>query len=1173
MLIPKPSLKDMPFRQTRNVRLAVALLCVGVLMQAPARAQDAATSAPAAAPASGTGSIEGRVFNASRGAYLNNARVRVEGTTIEAYTNSNGEFVLRSVPAGEARLRVTYAGQEDLRSTVTVEPGRTATTAFTFNASAMSADPNTVVLDKFVVEAARFRNAQELAINEERTAVNIKSVIATDALGYIKDGNIGEFVRFLPGVDVENGDFGAGSNSDNAARVAVRGFGADSTAILIDGVPLASGSPNALTRAVQLDAVSVNNASRLEIIKVATPDMRQDSPGGTINLITRGAFELAKPVYEISAVLNANTLAESLTGKSPGPYEPNFKTRPSLRASVSIPLSKTLGVTGSASWDSKYSINRTARMRDYLFTGRNTTGSGVSAPVDNAQGGIRIDNPVLDRLELNESQWTEDRYSGSLRVDWRPFPALEIRTSGSISVFDNIGMNRRTQFRYNGGVGISDWGPDYITGFQRTDSFNPNLRAEMNVDARDRQGFTTQGYITANYRKDLWTVFASASASESYNNAPDRENNHFSSVDASMSSDTLGRMDIQGIDKGVPGRIDLYDNTGGLRDYTQLTNWDTILENGFRARSSESSNRDLVKNYKLDVSREIDFLSFPLTLKAGGLREEKSNRRWGAGATYEMRYTGPDIANSEIISPYTSEAELGYHSPMQWLDGHKIYEIYQQHPELFDDTFVSPELNVNTPAINYLSRVGTAKGLTEAVTDYYGMATAKFLNNRLTVIAGGRQSRKERKGYNVFNDPVYQFVKNADGTIYRDSVYTSGVRFDGNQNTSYPVGDPRRDASAVMADAALRARMQTAGVEYLPTQLELAPNGTPITNMNQNLFMAQRARSTRFINVARTEPMTPQLIVDYAITETLKAQVSWTKEHRLPDLEGTTSSLLVGGASFQISQNLLPDDSIPGSEGTIRLDNLNGDPEINTSYNFKLAYYPKNGAGRYSISYYYKIVDNVWETNQFFNDNPGYDELLGNLGLSAGDYQNYRIDVTTPLGIRQIRKGFEVELAQNFGIFAPWAKGIDAFLTYTRRPAPIQTGGEGRLGWILAGPVRAKWTGGLSYSARRFQIQGWWTYTEPGITHDSNPTVTLPDGTNAPIQLYDLNEVPPEVRLQATYILNKNFSLFATAERVLSSKAYERISDDQTGFMPEYATYRRFSDRGIAFALGATATF
>ncbi len=83
----------------------------------------------------------------------------------------------------------------------------------------------------------------------------------------------------------------------------------------------------------------------------------------------------------------------------------------------------------------------------------------------------------------------------------------------------------------------------------------------------------------------------------------------------------------------------------------------------------------------------------------------------------------------------------------------------------------------------------------------------------------------------------------------------------------------------------------------------------------------------------------------------------------------------------------------------------------------------------------------------------------------------------------------------------------------------------------------------------------------------------MPDGTLKTVQMYNLNDFPPEVRLQANYVLNKNFSLFATAERLLSDKRYTRMSDAYSNLMPEWASYRNFSDRGIAFALGATATF
>jgi hypothetical protein len=443
------------------------------------------------------------------------------------------------------------------------------------------------------------------------------------------------------------------------------------------------------------------------------------------------------------------------------------------------------------------------------------------------------------------------------------------------------------------------------------------------------------------------------------------------------------------------------------------------------------------------------------------------------------------------------------------------------------------------------------------------MATAKFFHNRLTVIAGARRSNAKNEGTNVFNDPRYQFLRRPDGTLYRDTVYTAGVRYDGTAN----VGGP---ANAILTDAALRARLSAAGVT-IPTALALHPNGTSVGNAANNLELAKRQRYTRYVNTSLTQPATPQVQLAYELRDDLRVQVAWSKETRLPDIEGS-NGIIVGGSSFQVNENTTPTSDL-GGDGTITISNVRGLPEVNQSYNVKLSYFPKKSGGRYSISYYYKVVDNSWQTLNTFNTDPEYDTLLASMGLTSSEFVNWGINTVTATGIRQIRKGFEIEVTQNFGVLAPWARGIDAFLTYTRRPETANTGGETRLGWIPQLPVRAKWTGGLSYSARRFSVQARWTFVEAGITYNSAPTVTLPDGTSRVVQYYNLNKIPAELNLQANYVLNKNFTLFATANRVLTGKVYGEISDEQTGYQPSYANYRTVQDRGVAIAVGVNATF
>ena len=82
-----------------------------------------AASVPALGQATSTGVVEGRVQSATTGNYLNNARVRVTGTTREVFTNSFGEYRILDLPAGEAKLEVLFTGMGTQSVPVTVPAG------------------------------------------------------------------------------------------------------------------------------------------------------------------------------------------------------------------------------------------------------------------------------------------------------------------------------------------------------------------------------------------------------------------------------------------------------------------------------------------------------------------------------------------------------------------------------------------------------------------------------------------------------------------------------------------------------------------------------------------------------------------------------------------------------------------------------------------------------------------------------------------------------------------------------------------------------------------------------------------------------------------------------------------------------------------------------------------
>lgn len=1117
--------------------------------------------------ATGSGTIEGRVLNGVNGQYLNSARVYIEKTSIEVYTNDAGEYVLRNVPAGEVYVSVSYTGQTTLTKSVTVLPGETVKKHFTFNSPVGSGsgddddDGKTLVLDTFVVEQKRLSTARERAIQEERAATNIKSVVAADSLGYNPDGNVGEFVRFLTGVDVSEG--GTYNNPSTISGVSVRGFGSDSTAILVDGMPLASAPGAGLTRSTQIDMVSINNADRIEVIKVATPDMRQDSPGGAINLISRGAFELAKPSYTYSIAFNGQSHTASLQPQ-PGPFKNNksYKILPTVRVSATVPLSKTLGFSASVASDNRTTYTQYAKSKDWIYR-------SPAATVRNAKGIARIDNPAISGFQVYANDWVEYRQSGNIRLDWRPVPGLTIRANGQFSQATTYSADRRNEFKVQASTDILDWGTDgsYMNG--------RNGRLQQTIVTRDKNGFTNSGYIQADYNLHGWTIGAKVSASESYGAYDDVDNGHFSGLDSPTLSSAF--INFEGIKNGAPGKITMWNSVGEEINYSNYNAWGNNNRD-FTVRSGQAFSRDLMKQYNLDVARDLDFLPFRSSIKMGVYRGEKGTHKWGSGLTYSYQYIGQALTASEISTDFSTPAVYGYKDRQYWVDTYKLYNIYQANPASFDENYVNPTTNVNLQANNHNSKAGQSKGITETSTEWYMRLDGKFFNSRLHVITGFRESKRSVKGYNLFRDSKSAYVKLPDGTPYRDAVgvgpFTNGVRFDGGRSHSAEVAYAPNLYNSVLTDTALIARMRAAGVVDLPTQLELSPSGTAVGTTSNNLKLAQLYNATREIRRESKNPGTPQLQLAYKVTDDLKVQASWSRETRLPDLEGTNTALLSSGGDFTFNQadptSATYNDV--GGQGVIRISNVKNQPEITNSYNFRASYYTKYGS--YSATYYLKITPKQWQDELILPGDPDYASYINSVGLDPSYYDNMTITTSTATGEKGKRTGIEIELQQNFGFLGTIGERFNAALTYNHRSVPANSrSGSSILGYSRQNPVRDIWTGNIQYSAPRYSLQMKWKYTQPGRTNMASTAVTLPDGTNSNVMFYRPNNKPVTMGLQFNYVISKNLKFFTSVDKLFETETFTRNLDMETGMLPHYASFTQATKSGRTVAMGITGTF
>ena len=331
-------------------------------------------TASAAAQALGVGTIEGRVSNPRTGEYLERARVTVEGTTLEAFTDSSGQYRLSNVPAGVARLKVFFTGQDPQTDSVTLTSG--ALVQRDFNLTAASARPgadksgSVVKLDKFVVETSKEMDAAAIAINEQRFAANIVNVVSADEFGAVVEGNVGDFLKFLPGITVDTG-------GGDMRTISMNGVPSNNVPITIAGFALASAQSSGTSRSVELEQTSVNNIARFEVHHSPTPESPGSALAGSINMVPRSAFERARPVFNATVFLMMKDNYKDWK-KTPGPrVTPTHKIQPGFDFSWVVPVNKKFGFTLSGANSTQYTSEDFSQTN---WRGAGAVTNGITVP-------------------------------------------------------------------------------------------------------------------------------------------------------------------------------------------------------------------------------------------------------------------------------------------------------------------------------------------------------------------------------------------------------------------------------------------------------------------------------------------------------------------------------------------------------------------------------------------------------------------------------------------------------------------------------------------------------------------------------------------------------------------------------------------------------------------------
>lgn len=213
-----------------------------------------------------SGSIRGVVTDSETGEPLIGVNVGIEGTSMGAPTDIEGEFLINRVPSGVYNVIASSIGYQKTTIEVEVLAGQ----VLEIN---ISLSQETVSGEEVIISAQA--QGQRAAINEQISANTITNVVSAEKIQEIPDINAAESLGRLSGVSVIR-------SGGEGQKVAIRGLSPQYNVIMVNGVRMQSTDRE--NRSVDLNMIAPNVLSGISVTKALTADMDADAVGGTVNL-------------------------------------------------------------------------------------------------------------------------------------------------------------------------------------------------------------------------------------------------------------------------------------------------------------------------------------------------------------------------------------------------------------------------------------------------------------------------------------------------------------------------------------------------------------------------------------------------------------------------------------------------------------------------------------------------------------------------------------------------------------------------------------------------------------------------------------------------------------------------------------------------------------------------
>ena len=358
--------------------------------------------------------LNGRVTDASNSVYFEGARVTIKELNLSTVTARDGSFRFLKLPEGTYTLEINYLGVQKVEKKITISNIALGEQSFVIGEDTQARE-NVIVYGQ--------RAGQAGAINRQKNADNLMSVVSADTIAQSPDQNAAEALQRLPGISIQR-DQGEGR------FVAIRGIDPNLNNVTINGVNVPS--PEAGVRSVAMDVIPSELIQSLEVSKTVTPDMDANAVGGSVEVKSLSAFDREEQSYSFTLQSSYNELMNRTSPKVSG----------SFTDIIDLSSASQLGIATAVSWfERKFGSHNTE-----------TDGGWGEFEFEDATTGDNIEVFSAEEVEQRFYDITRARLGIALNFDLTTSHADKYYLRTLYSRFSDDEYRLRNQYKFDKGA-------------------------------------------------------------------------------------------------------------------------------------------------------------------------------------------------------------------------------------------------------------------------------------------------------------------------------------------------------------------------------------------------------------------------------------------------------------------------------------------------------------------------------------------------------------------------------------------------------------------------------------------------------------------------------------------------------------------------------------------------